>query len=98
MAGWILTSGDEPPVVMRLTPGTMKTVGRTSRADFILDATLVSRVHCRLSAEPSDQLVVEDLDSTNGTHVNGVRVDRAVLRTGDVVRIGRVDFRVAQAE
>jgi pSer/pThr/pTyr-binding forkhead associated (FHA) protein len=98
VAGWILTSTDEPPIVLRLTPGMAKTLGRTARADFIVDAALVSRVHCRLRTEPSDQLVVEDLKSTNGTHVNGARVDRAVLRTGDVLRVGRVDFRVEQAE
>jgi pSer/pThr/pTyr-binding forkhead associated (FHA) protein len=74
----------------------VKTVGRTARADFILDAALVSRLHCKLKVEKSNQLVVEDLDSTNGTQVNGIRVDRAVLKPGDVVTIGRVELRVEQ--
>jgi pSer/pThr/pTyr-binding forkhead associated (FHA) protein len=77
-----------------LPPGTVKTVGRTARADFILDAALVSRVHCRLTADASDQLVVEDLDSTNGVLVNGKKVQRAVLREGDVLTVGRVEFSV----
>jgi pSer/pThr/pTyr-binding forkhead associated (FHA) protein len=72
----------------------VKTVGRTARADFILDAALVSRLHCKLKVEKSNQLVVEDLGSTNGTQVNGIRVDRAVLKPGDVVTIGRVELRV----
>ena len=61
-----------PP--FRLAPGAVKTVGRAPRADFILDAALVSRLHCRLSAE-DDGLEVVDLSSTNGTFVNDKRVD-----------------------
>ena len=76
----------------------MKTLGRTARADFIVDAALVSRLHCRLTADRSDQLVVEDLGSTNGTLVNGKRVDRAMLRTGDKLQVGRVEFQVHAAE
>jgi pSer/pThr/pTyr-binding forkhead associated (FHA) protein len=70
----------------------MKTVGRTARADFILDAALVSRLHCRLTADRSDQLIVEDLGSTNGILVNGRKVDRSVLRAGDQLTVGRVEF------
>lgn len=95
MAGWVLQSKDTPPVVFRLPPDTVKTVGRATRADFILDAALVSRVHCRLTADKSDQLVVEDLDSTNGTQVNGRPVTRQVLKAGDIVTIGRVEFEVS---
>ena len=97
MEGWVLTSRDESPIVLRLPPGSIKTVGRTARADFIVDAALISRLHCRLLADPSHQLVVEDLRSTNGTLVNGQRVDRSVLRPGDVVTIGRIEFQVSEA-
>jgi pSer/pThr/pTyr-binding forkhead associated (FHA) protein len=97
MPGWILTSG-EPPLTLRLPFGAVKTLGRTARADFIVDAALVSRLHCRLTADPSDQLVVEDLESTNGTLVNGRRIDRAVLKNGDTLQVGRVEFQVQAAE
>jgi pSer/pThr/pTyr-binding forkhead associated (FHA) protein len=73
MPGWLLES-TEPPIVLRLPEGAVKTVGRTARADFIVEAPLVSRLHCRLTASASDQLVVEDLESTNGTKVNGEAV------------------------
>ena len=89
---WILTSRDEPPQILRLAADTVKTVGRTARADFVVDAPLVSRLHCRLTADASNQLVVEDLDSTNATLVNGKAVSRAVLRDGDILTIGRVEF------
>jgi len=96
MPGWILESTD-PPFVLRLPISTVKTIGRTARADFIVDAALVSRLHCRLTSDASDQLVVEDLGSTNGTIVNGKRVDRSPLKTGDVLTIGRVEFSILPA-
>jgi len=97
MPGWVLESSNTPPIILRLPPGAVKTVGRTARADFIVDAALVSRLHCRLTADASDQLVVEDLGSTNGTIVNGKRVDRGVLRVGDTLTVGRVNFHVGTA-
>jgi pSer/pThr/pTyr-binding forkhead associated (FHA) protein len=94
MSGWILQSNDDPPIILRLPTGVTRTVGRTARADFIVDAALISRLHCRLTADQSNQLVVDDLGSTNGTLVNGRRVERQVLRTGDVLTVGRVTFTV----
>jgi len=94
MKGWILQSGDDPPITLRLPPGSVKTIGRAPAADFMVDAPLISRVHCRLTADRSDQLVVEDLGSTNGTAVNDRRADRSVLRVGDRLRVGRVEFTV----
>ena len=95
MAGWILHSNDDARV-LRLTPGTARTIGRGAGADFVFEAPLVSRVHCRLTADPSAQLVMEDLGSTNGTSVNGTPTARAVLRPADVVSIGRVAFTVTE--
>ena len=85
---WILQS---PEATFRLRPGAVKTVGRATRADFIVDAALVSRVHCRLTA--TDRHVhVEDLASTNGIFVNDKKVRRANLATGDRLRVGRVEL------
>jgi pSer/pThr/pTyr-binding forkhead associated (FHA) protein len=95
--GWILEGTDEPPVTLRLPAGSVRTIGRTARADFIVDAPLISRLHCRLTADRSGQLIVEDLGSTNGTLVNSERVDRRVLRAGDTLTVGRVELRVREA-
>lgn len=91
---WILrTVGEElPPQTFRLTDATTKTIGRAVGADFIVEAALVSRVHCRVSIAPSGDLEVKDLDSTNGTFVNDERVEIAHLKPGDRLRIGRVEF------
>jgi pSer/pThr/pTyr-binding forkhead associated (FHA) protein len=95
---WLLeTDGaSEPSFTFRMLPGAVKTIGRAPRADFIVDAPLVSRVHCRLSAGAAE-LEVEDLSSTNGIFVNDQRVTRAVLRSGDRLRVGRVLFVIARA-
>jgi len=96
MSIWILQSQGESPIILRIPPGSIKTIGRTARADFIVDAALVSRIHCRVTADKSDQLVVEDLGSTNGTIVNGKKFERTILRPGDTLTIGRVDFQVGR--
>ena len=87
---WILQSDEG---TFRLTPGGVKTIGRASGADFILDVALVSRVHCRLTATDG-HVVVEDLSSTNGTFVNDKKVDRANLASGDRLRVGRVELTI----
>ena len=96
MPGWVLERAADEPLIFRLAPGAVKTMGRTARADLIVSAPLVSRIHCRLTVDPSDQLVVEDLESTNGTQVNGKSVDRAILREDDVLTVGRAEFRVSR--
>ena len=40
---------ETPPLTFRLTPGAVKTLGRATRADFIVEAALVSRFHCRFT-------------------------------------------------
>ena len=95
---WILKTitEDIPERTFRILSGGIRTIGRSTGADFIVDAALVSRVHCRLSAMPNGELEVRDLDSTNGTYVNGARVDTARLASGDKLRVGRVELVATQ--
>ncbi len=92
---WVLRTpeGAEPPFTFRILPGSIKTIGRAPRADFIVDAALVSRLHCRLTAGATE-LEVVDLESTNGTYVNGERTPRATLKSGDRLGVGRVELTV----
>lgn len=53
----------------------------------------ISREHARLFAREGG-IAVADLNSSNGTFVNGERVTRADLKHGDVLRLGQVEFRV----
>ena len=93
---WILESTDpDTPFMFRLLPGSLKTMGRAARADFIVDAALVSRLHCRFTMDDLQRLDVQDLGSTTGTWVNGRKIDqRAPLLEGDRVKVGRVEFSV----
>jgi pSer/pThr/pTyr-binding forkhead associated (FHA) protein len=95
---WILESTDpELPFTFRILPDSIKTVGRAPRADFIVDAALVSRVHCRLTLDAAG-FGVEDLGSTNGTWLNGQKIARAPLTAGDKLKVGRVEFAVKAAD
>ncbi|OFW12686.1 MAG: hypothetical protein A3H29_07030 [Acidobacteria bacterium RIFCSPLOWO2_02_FULL_67_21] len=82
----------QPEKTFRILPGGVRTIGRATGADFIVDAPLVSRVHCRLTARPDGGLEVKDLDSTNGTFINGNRVEAGVLSSGDRLGVGRVEL------
>jgi|SRR5918995_4491315 pSer/pThr/pTyr-binding forkhead associated (FHA) protein len=96
---WLLKTADgaDPPFTFRILPGNIKTIGRAARADFVVDAGMVSRIHCRLTAG-ARELEVFDLGSTNGTFVNGARVARASLKGGDRLGIGRVELVVSRAK
>ena len=91
------TAEDAPqPFVFRIIPGNVKTIGRAPRADFRVDAALVSRLHCRLAAG-AGEIEAVDLKSTNGTYVNGERVDRGTLKAGDTLRIGAIELVVSRS-
>jgi pSer/pThr/pTyr-binding forkhead associated (FHA) protein len=93
---WILqTSEAEDPLMFQLPAGAVKTIGRAPRADFVIDAALVSRLHCRVVGG-NETVDVEDLSSTNGTFVNGNRVATARLSAGDRLKVGRIELTVAR--
>jgi pSer/pThr/pTyr-binding forkhead associated (FHA) protein len=62
-------------------------IGRSSELDMVLVEEMVSRKHARIALE-SGVLSIEDMGSTNGTFVNGEKVDKGTLREGDRVLIG----------
>jgi pSer/pThr/pTyr-binding forkhead associated (FHA) protein len=69
------------------------TVGRGDGNDIPLDDEFASTQHARLESR-RDGVWVEDVGSTNGTVVNGTRIDGPrKLSPGDVIRIGDTDFR-----
>jgi pSer/pThr/pTyr-binding forkhead associated (FHA) protein len=67
-------------------------IGRGLAADLRLDESSVSRRHAILVPRPSGARILDDR-SSNGTFVNGRRVQQADLCTGDVVVVGRVVLR-----
>lgn len=73
-------------------------VGRDPKCDIHLADTTVSRIHARVFVMFGN-LFIEDLSSTNGTYVNGVRITfKKMLRAGDRVRIGGITIPLGQQE
>lgn len=81
--------------VLREVPlqGLPLAIGRAGDNDLQIDDLAVSDHHARLYAE-GDKLLIEDLDSLNGTFVNDARVQRATLRDGDSIQVGKHQLQV----
>ena len=62
-------------------------IGREKDADIVIALGSISRRHARIFPH-NEEFIIEDLSSTNGTFVNGVRVSRCVLRHNDLIRVG----------
>lgn len=68
-------------------------IGRSPPADIVLADPRVSRSHCKVELAGED-LKVTDLKSTNGTYIDGERVDgQAMLPVGSLLRVGNVCFK-----
>ena len=67
------------------------TIGRGEGCDLRIPLGDVSRKHCSL-IKSDDGLVIQDIGSSNGTYVNGKRVQEASLRPGDLIRVGSLRF------
>jgi hypothetical protein len=86
----------EPPIVLALDwEGGQEEllVGRHPRCDVVLSAPDVSRHHARLNFRDG-RWILRDLESTNGTTVNGQPVGRCVLHPGDDLVIGDYRLRI----
>lgn len=97
-ASWTLSgqlSSDEPMRQFCIDKSPF-TVGRRAEMSLSLGSPTVSGQHAELLIE-GDQLLVRDCGSTNGTFVNGTRVqDRSVLNHGDLVQFAQVVLRVSR--
>ena len=82
-----MLAGATPGKVWTLGKGN-GVIGRSSRAQVHLEEDGVSREHARLTSTAEGFVSVVDLGSTNGTYVNGGRVDVAILREGDRIDVG----------
>jgi diguanylate cyclase (GGDEF)-like protein len=63
-------------------------IGRVRTSTLALADTGISRNHCTITRDTAGRYFIEDAGSTNGTLVNGQRVQRIELRTGDRIQIG----------
>jgi ABC transport system ATP-binding/permease protein len=95
-AGAATASHREPSVIRRL-PTKVLRIGRAPDNDIVVSDLSVSRHHAELRRTASGYQIV-DLDSHNGTFVNGQQVGSAPLTEGDIVGIGPSTFRLSGSE
>lgn len=78
-----------------IKPGKRYVIGRKDNADLRIPLASVSREHAAIFFdEEEDELVIEDLGSSNGTTVNGEKSKRCELSPGDVILVGDVPLQV----
>ncbi|WP_172831474.1 FHA domain-containing protein [Mycobacterium asiaticum] len=86
--------GDTVGMPTSIAPVVQGTVGRAVTNELVIDDAYVSRVHAML-IRTGTGLEIRDLNSANGTCVNGVSITQARLREGDNVTIGNTDLVVS---
>ena len=64
-------------------------IGRSKENDIVISETSVSRFHAELFQDDEGNILITDLNSTNGTTINGVRlVGSQILQSNDIVKLG----------
>lgn len=66
-------------------------LGRGEDCDITLPDEMVSKTHARITIRP-DAIIIDDLDSTNGTIVNGISIQSHILQEGDLVYLGSTEM------
>jgi pSer/pThr/pTyr-binding forkhead associated (FHA) protein len=88
-------SGLEPG--KRFPLGPVNTIGRTMANDIPLNDNFMSSEHALLQWD-GQSWVLEDLESTNGTRLNGQEIDQpTALDYGDMIQVGHVDLKLSRA-
>src|SRR5690348_2467089 len=95
--GGMSTASHREPSVIRRLPTKVLRIGRAPDNDIVISDLSVSRNHAELRRTASGYQIV-DLDSHNGTFVNGQQIGSAPLTEGDIVGIGPSTFRLSGSE
>jgi hypothetical protein len=69
------------------------TIGRLEDNSFQIQEQSISSHHCEVLLKGND-VVVKDLNSTNGTYINGEKVSEKALKPGQILRLGQVEIRL----
>ncbi len=89
MATLTITTADGSETTYELG-GERTSIGRSAGNDFVVDDTSISGSHAEIVTDESGTYAITDLGSTNGTQVNGQRIDKADLADGDNVILGHL--------
>ena len=80
---------------LKMAEGVEYSIGRSPGADMVVDDAQCSGRHAVVILR-GDRCTVRDLDSANGTFVNGEQVDQAEIRPGDRLMVGRTEFAISE--
>lgn len=69
------------------------TIGRVEDNSFPITEPSVSSHHCEVLLR-GPEVVVKDLNSTNGSYINGEKISESVLKPGQILRLGQVEMRL----
>lgn len=95
---WVLAFESGPLEGLRYPIAKSLTIGRARDCDLTLVSAHVSRHHARLVPMPDKSLVLEDLESANGTRLNGKKIQgQQVVRAGDMITIETIQFRISES-
>ncbi|MEU6584075.1 FHA domain-containing protein [Nocardia sp. NPDC046763] len=86
-----------PTAAVRIVSGTLR-IGRAADNDIVVPDLMVSRHHAELQVIADGRYRVVDLDSHNGTYVNGHRIDAADLSESDLIGMGHTTYRLVGNE
>ena len=75
-----------------LKPGKM-TIGRSRKADLIINDSTISRIHCSIELK-NDVITVDDLGSANGVYINSQKTKRAELKPGVILQLGKTALKI----
>jgi predicted component of type VI protein secretion system len=90
MAARLVSLDGQPDILLA---GGAVVVGRSRWCDVRIASARVSRRHCCLVLS-GNEVLVRDLGSTNGTWINGRRVDKGALRSGDELQLAHCRYRL----
>lgn len=88
----VLIDGEQPRWFVVDDTDDDLSIGRGAEADIPVAHKTVSRQHASISIIPDEGVVIEDLESDNGTFVNGERIERSRLEKGDKIQLGTLDI------
>src|SRR5262249_50728488 len=100
-AGLLPTGRPIPAVMMMSGPRTGErmllrngfTVGKQTGSDLQIEDGYTSSVHAQITMDPQGNCVIYDRQSTNGTFVNGQRIQQMALVHGCIIKIGSIEMR-----
>ncbi|HEV3079052.1 MAG TPA: FHA domain-containing serine/threonine-protein kinase [Gemmataceae bacterium] len=93
----IIIAGPDQGRAFTLQAGPNLMLGRGSSSLYRLTDARASRSHCQIVLD-GDQATIIDNDSSSGTFINGVKVERRLLKLGDVIQVGATQLRLAMGD